>query len=222
MILLVSDAASAVTQLINNLGYWGIFILTVIESAGLPIPSEIVMPYGGFMASSHGILHVVFVAVIGTLGTGLGSSIGYFTGAWGGKSLVDKYGKYLGGSPQKRARAERWFSKYGEAACMYTRLLPVVRSLVNIPAGLMGMDYKKFLTYTMAGAFPWCLTLAFAGYVLGENWQSIMGYSHELTLAVAAILVIVIAAAAGIYILVKNGVIPEETLKKYLGFITDI
>jgi len=222
MILLVSDPMSTVTNLINNLGYWGIFILTTIESAGIPIPSEIVMPYGGFMASSHGILHVVYVAFIGTLGTCLGSSIGYFTGAWGGKQLVDKYGKYLGATPQKRIKAERWFSKYGEAACIYTRLLPVVRSLVNVPAGLLGMDYKKFLAYTMIGAFPWCMALAFIGYILGENWQSIMSYSHVLTLLVAAIVAIIIVAAAVIYILMKKGIIPEETVKKYLRFITDI
>jgi len=211
-----------VTGLIDNLGYWGIFILTTIESAGLPIPSEIVMPYGGFMASPHGILHVVYIAVIGTLGTGLGSSIGYFTGAWGGKQLVDKYGKYLGATPQKREKAERWFSKYGEAACLYTRLLPVVRSVVNVPAGLLKMDFKKFLAYTMIGAFPWCMALAFVGYILGENWQSIMGYSHVLTLSVAAIVVIIIAAAAVVYILVKKGVIPEETVKNYLRFIIEI
>jgi membrane protein DedA with SNARE-associated domain len=221
MVSLASDAIAMVTGLIDNLGYWGIFILTVIESVGLPIPSEVVMPYGGFMASSHGILRVVYVAVIGTLGTGLGASIDYFIGAWGGKQLVDKYGKYLGATPQKREKAERWFSKYGEAACLYTRLLPVVRSVVNVPAGLLKMDFKKFLAYTMVGAFPWCLALAFIGYILGENWRSIMGYSHGLTLA-AAVVVIIIAAAVMVYILVKKGIIPEETVKKYLLFIIDI
>ncbi|HTY89973.1 MAG TPA: DedA family protein [Methanocella sp.] len=222
MLSLAGNITSIVMDIIGNLGYQGIFILMTLESAGLPIPSEVIMPYGGFMASSSGIWHVVGVAVIGTLGTGLGSAIGYLVGAWGGKPFVDKYGKFFGVNAQKMLWAERWFCKYGEAACIYTRLLPVVRSIVNVPAGLLSMDFKKFITYSMLGAFPWCMVLAFIGYVLGENWQSIMAYSHVLTFAIVTVVVVIIAAAAVIYLLVRMGVILPETIKKYLRFIIDI
>lgn len=222
MLSLVSDITFTVTDVISNLGYLGIFILMTIESAGIPIPSEVIMTYGGFMAAPSGITHVIAVAVIGSMGTGLGSAIGYFVGAWGGKPFVDKYGKFLGVNSQKMLQAERWFCKYGESACIYTRLLPVVRTIVNVPAGLLSMDFKKFMAYSMLGAFPWCMVLAFIGYILGENWQSIMGASHLLTYAIVAIVVMIILAAIVIYFLVRMRVIPEETVRKYLRFITEI
>jgi membrane protein DedA with SNARE-associated domain len=219
LISLVGDITNTITGVIGNLGYFGIFILMTIESAGIPIPSEVIMTYGGFMATPGGVTHVIAVAVIGSLGTGLGSAIGYFVGAWGGKPFVDKYGKYLGVNSHKMIWAERWFCKYGESACIYTRLLPVVRTAVNVPAGLLNMDFKKFMVYSMAGAFPWCLFLAFIGFVLGENWESIMGASHLLTYAVLAIVVVIIAAAIAVYLLVKAGVIPRHTVEKYLSFL---
>ncbi len=99
------------------------------------------------------------------------------------KRLVDKYGKYLGVTSDKMVWAEKWFCKFGESAVFYTRLLPVVRTIVNVPAGLLGMNFYKFMAYSMAGALPWCLVLAYLGYTLGSNWESIMGYAHLLTYA---------------------------------------
>lgn len=222
MLSLVGDITAAITGILGNLGYLGVFILMTIESAGIPIPSEVIMTYGGFMATPGGISHVVAVAVIGSLGTGLGSAIGYFVGAWGGKPFVDKYGKYIGVTSQKMLWAEQWFCKYGESACIYTRLLPVVRTIVNVPAGLLNMNFSKFILYSMLGAFPWCLVLAMIGYILGENWESIMGASHLLTYAVVAIVAAVILAAIVLYILVRKGVVPRETVDRYLGFIMQI
>lgn len=218
----IGDITNAITGIIGNFGYLGVFILMTIESAGIPIPSEVSMTYGGFIAASGGILHVILVAAVGSMGTGLGSAIGYFIGAWGGKPFVDKYGKFFGVTPQKMLWAERWFCKYGESACIYTRLLPVVRTIVNVPAGLLNMDFKKFMVYSMVGAFPWCLVLASIGYILGENWESIMGASHLLTYAVVAIVAVIIIAAIVIYALVRAGVIPRHTLEKYLGFISRV
>lgn len=219
MLSLVGAVTNTIKEIIGNLGYLGVFILMTLESAGIPIPSEVIMTYGGFIAAPGGIVHVVAVAVIGSLGTGLGSAIGYAVGAWGGKPFLDKYGKFFGISPQKMLWAERWFCKYGESACIYTRLLPVVRTVVNVPAGLLNMDFKKFIVYSMVGAFPWCLVLACIGYILGENWESIMGASHLLTYAVGAVVLFIIAACVTLYALVRMGVIPRKTVEKYLGFL---
>ena len=222
MLTFAGDITSTVTDVISNLGYLGIFLLMTIESAGIPIPSEVIMTYGGFMAAPGGILRVVAVAVIGSLGTGLGSAIGYFIGAWGGKPFVDKYGKFIGVNSHKMLRAEKWFCKYGEAACIYTRLLPVVRTIVNVPAGLLNMDFKKFMAYSMLGAFPWCMVLAFVGYILGENWESILGASHVLTVAVLGIVAVIVVAGLAIYVLMRTGILPEKVVKKYLGFLVDV
>jgi membrane protein DedA with SNARE-associated domain len=213
------NITGTVTHFISNLGYLGIFILMTIESAGIPIPSEVIMTYGGFIASSGGILHVFFVAVIGSLGTGLGSTIGYGIGALGGKPFVDRYGKYLGITPERMLWAERWFCKYGESAVIYTRLLPVVRTIVNVPAGLLSMDLKKFIAYSMIGAFPWCLVLAFLGYILGAKWRSILGSLHLLSYIVLALVIAIIVLAILLYILLKMGVIKKETMDRYLGFL---
>jgi membrane protein DedA with SNARE-associated domain len=219
LISLVSDITGTITQVVGNLGYLGIFLLMTIESAGIPIPSEVIMTYAGFMATPGGITHVILVAVIGSLGTGLGSAIGYWAGSWGGKPFVDRYGKYFGVNPQRMLWAERWFCKYGESAVIYTRLLPVVRTIVNVPAGLLNMDFKKFMAYSMIGAFPWCLVLAFIGFILGENWESIMGASHLLTYAVIGIVAIILVIGVALYVLMKAGIVQRKTIEKYFGFI---
>jgi membrane protein DedA with SNARE-associated domain len=219
LLSLTGDITSTITQVVGNLGYLGIFILMTIESAGIPIPSEIIMTYAGFMATPGGIPHVVLVAVIGSMGTGLGSAIGYCIGARGGKPFVDRYGKYLGINAHKMMQAERWFCKYGEAAVIFTRMLPVVRTIVNIPAGLLNMDFKKFMLYSMMGAFPWCMVLATCGYLVGENWESIIQASHMLTYAVLGIIGVIVILAVVLYALMKVGIIERKTLEKYLGFI---
>lgn len=219
MLPIVGDLTAAITSIIGNMGYPGVFLLMAIESAGIPVPSEVIMTYGGFISAPRGIAGIVAVAIIGSLGTGLGSAIGYFVGAWGGKPFVDKYGGIFGISPQKMLWAERWFCKYGEHACIYTRLLPVVRTIVNVPAGLLGMDFRKFIAYSMLGAFPWCLVLASIGFVLGENWESIMGASHLLTYSIIGLAAILAIAAVVLYALVRRGVISRDTVKKYIGVL---
>lgn len=218
----IGSISGSVTDIISNMGYIGIFLLMAIESAGIPIPSEVIMTYAGFMAANGGIPHLVLVALIGSLGTGFGSAIGYWVGAWGGKPFVDKYGRFLGVNAQKMLWAEKWFCKYGESACIYTRLLPVVRTIVNIPAGMLGMNFYKFIVYSMAGAFPWCLVLASAGYVLGENWHTIMSYTHAFTYAIAGLIVLLALACLALYVLVKTGVVKWQTVEKYVGFIWHI
>lgn len=216
---LFGDIPGTLINIISNMGYIGIFILMTIESAGIPIPSEIIMTYAGFMASSGGIPHLVIVAFIGSLGTAFGSAIGYMIGAKGGKPFVDKYGKYLGLNAQKMLWAEKWFCKYGESACIYTRLLPVVRTIVNIPAGLLGMNFYKFIFYSMVGAFPWCLVLSTVGYILGENWEPIMRIMHTFTYAIVGLIVLLALACAVLYVLLKLGILKWSTVEKYIGFI---
>jgi len=218
---LVTDPAAHqgfITGLIANIGYLGIFILMTLESAGIPIPSEIIMPYGGFLAS-QGRIDWLLAGIVGSLGTGLGSAIGYAIGAWGGKALVDRYGFLIGVNREKMVDAERWFCKYGESACFYTRLLPVVRTIVNVPAGLLGMNFYKFMGYSMAGALPWCLVLSFLGYRLGQNWESILRYTHLLAFLVAGIVVLLVVGSIVVYILVRRGVVAKETVMKYLSFV---
>jgi membrane protein DedA with SNARE-associated domain len=218
---LIGSLTTGITDLIANMGYAGIFILMTIESAGIPVPSELIMTYGGFMAS-QGKINWIVAAAMGSLGTGLGSAIGYAIGAWGGKAFIDRYGRFLGVTPQKMLFAEKWFCKFGESACFYTRLLPVVRTVVNVPAGLLGMNFYKFMAYSMVGAFPWCLVLAYLGFTLGENWESIMEYSHLLSYGVGAIVALIVVGAIVLYVLVRQGVVKRETVARYLAFILHV
>lgn len=210
-----------VTNLIGNMGYAGIFILMTIESAGIPVPSELIMTYGGFMAS-QGKINWIIAGVVGSLGTGLGSAIGYAIGAWGGKAFIDKYGRFLGVTTDKMVWAEKWFCKFGESACFYTRLLPVVRTIVNVPAGLLGMNFYKFMAYSMLGALPWCLVLSYLGFTLGANWESIMEYSHLLTYAVVGIVGLIIVIAIVLWVLVRLGIVEKKTVMKYLSFVLHV
>jgi membrane protein DedA with SNARE-associated domain len=215
---LLGNLSTSITDMLGALGYAGIFVLMTIESAGLPIPSELIMTYGGYLAST-GSLNWIVAAVIGSLGTGLGSAIGYAIGAWGGKPLVDRYGRYIGATPERMVWAEKWFCKFGESAVFYTRLLPVVRTVVNVPAGLLGMNFYKFMAYSMAGALPWCAVLAFLGYTLGENWESIMGYAHLFAYAIGGIVAVVVLGAIALYLLVRWGYVKKQTVMKYLHYI---
>lgn len=219
---ILGDITGTVMGIIHSMGYTGVFIVMTIESAGIPIPSEVVMPYAGFLASDGGIAHLLLVAAIGCLGTGLGSAIGYGVGRWGGKPFINKYGKYLGVTPDKMLWAERFFCKYGEAACIYTRLLPVVRTFVNVPAGLLGMDFPKFMAYTMIGAFPWCLGLASIGYILGDRWEAIVGMADLITYAFLGVIAVLVLAAAVLYVLIKRGVVKQKEVERYLGFMLHV
>jgi membrane protein DedA with SNARE-associated domain len=222
-ILQLGDFTGAITGLLASMGYIGVFILMTIESAGIPIPSELIMTFAGFLSSgANAPMNWIVAGIIGSLGTGMGSAIGYAIGSWGGKPMVDRYGKYLGVTPDKMVWAEKWFCKFGESAVFYTRLLPVVRTIVNVPAGLLGMNFYKFMAYSMLGALPWCLVLAYLGFSLGEQWESIMGYAHILTYAVVAIVAVIVVASVVLYILVRHGIVKKETVMRYLRFITHV
>jgi len=185
---LISGAA---VSLISTTGYLGIFILMGLESMITPVPSELVMPFAGFLVST-GQLDLWLVVLAGAFGSLLGSLISYYAGMLLGRPLILKYGKFLLLNEKHLAITEQWFGKYGSKAIFIGRLIPVVRHLISIPAGLSRMNLLKFSAFTFAGAFLWCTILVYAGIVLKENWQIILGYTEIIDIFVVIGIVVAI------------------------------
>jgi membrane protein DedA with SNARE-associated domain len=155
---------------ISTLGYSGVVLLMAIESACIPLPSEIIMPFSGYLVSV-GQLNLWGVAVAGAFGCVLGSLVAYWVGIYGGRPLIEKYGRYILLSHHDLDLADRWFANYGEAIVFVSRLLPAIRTFIAFPAGVARMNLTKFIIYTFAGSLPWCLALAYVGQKLGEQWN---------------------------------------------------
>lgn len=170
-------------DLINYLGYWGIFIGMTIESACIPLPSEIIMPFSGFIVS-EGKMTLWGITLAAALGNLFGSLIAYYVGLKGGKPFLEKYGKYFLISQRKLNIAHDWFEKYGHEAVFIGRLLPGIRTFISLPAGIAEMDIKKFIVYSFAGSLPWCFALGYIGVLLGPQWESIRQYFHILDLII--------------------------------------
>ena len=165
------------THLIGNWGLWGVFFLMVLESACIPIPSEAIMPFAGFAVASGKMSFFAAVAV-GVAGNVVGSWISYAVGLYGGRPFVDRYGKYVLLSHHKLDVAERWFTRYGSPAIFFSRMLPIVRTFISLPAGTARMNLPKFSIYTIAGCIPWVILLTWIGYKVGQNWKHIERYMH--------------------------------------------
>ncbi|MBT1070621.1 DedA family protein [Pelotalea chapellei] len=163
---------------IGTMGYPGIFLLMAMESSIIPVPSELVMPPAGYLAF-QGKMSIVAAIACGTAGSLVGAYANYFAAHYLGRPLIIKYGRYVLIPPDKFARVERFFLSHGEISTFIGRLLPVVRHLISIPAGLSGMNHLRFSLYTLLGAGIWCSILAGIGYVIGENQQLIMQYAHQ-------------------------------------------
>ena len=155
---------------ISALGYSGIVLLMAIESACIPLPSEIIMPFSGYLVST-GELSLWGVAFAGAVGCVLGSLVAYWVGMYGGRPLIEKYGRYILLSRHDLDIADRWFAKRGEIIVFVSRLLPAIRTFIAFPAGVARMNLTKFIIYTFAGSLPWCLGLAYVGQKLGEQWN---------------------------------------------------
>jgi membrane protein DedA with SNARE-associated domain len=181
IIELVSNFA---INIISSLGYWGVFIGMTVESACIPLPSEVIMPFAGF-AVSEGKMTLLGITIAGTLGNLLGGLITYFIGLKEGRPLLEKYGKYILISHSKLDRADHWFEKYGHEAVLIGRMLPVIRTFISLPAGIARMDLKKFTIYTFLGSLPWTFALGYIGVQLGPHWELIKGYFHVLDIIVA-------------------------------------
>jgi membrane protein DedA with SNARE-associated domain len=185
MISLVGSISDFVINLIGNLGYWGVFIGMTLESACIPIPSEIIMPFSGFVVwQGHTNMTLIGITIVGAFGNLLGSLIAYYVGLKGGRPLLEKYGKYLLITHSKLELADKWFFKYGSEAVLISRLLPIIRTFISLPAGIAHMDLKKFMTYTFIGSLPWSFALGYIGTQLGPNWSMIQGYFHILDIII--------------------------------------
>ncbi|MTI79634.1 MAG: DedA family protein [Firmicutes bacterium] len=188
---LIENSFSWVTEFIAALGYWGIAAGMAIESANIPLPSELILPFGGYLVST-GQLTFWGAVMAGTVGGTVGSIASYFLGLWGGRPLLLKYGRYIGISRSKMDLADRWFNRYGDATVFFTRLMPIIRTFISLPAGITGMNFKKFVIYTFLGSLPWSILLTYTGVKLGENWQQIKPWFHKLDAVVAVGLVIIV------------------------------
>jgi len=177
---------------IGSLGYPGIFILMAMESSVIPVPSELVMPPAGYLAH-QGEMNIWVAILCGTVGSLVGAYANYFVSQWLGRPLVLKYGRYVWISEEKFQRVERFFLDHGEISTFIGRLLPVVRHLISIPAGIAGMNHLRFTIYTLAGAAIWCTILAWIGYVIGREQALIMHYSRQAVVGVVIFSVILVA-----------------------------
>jgi membrane protein DedA with SNARE-associated domain len=175
---LLQSIAALIVSVISSAGYPGICLLMAIESACIPLPSEVIMPFSGYLVFA-GRFKLLWVAVAGALGCNLGSAVAYYVGARGGRPLAEKYGRYVLVSRRDLDRADHWFARYGNATVFFARLLPVVRTFIALPAGVARMNFWQFNLYTFAGSLPWCWILAYAGLRLGANWQSLRTYFHR-------------------------------------------
>ncbi len=174
---------------ISALGYPGVVVLMAIESACIPLPSEIIMPFSGYLVFRK-VFNLHWAALSGALGCALGSAVAYYVGAFGGRPLVERYGRYVLIRSRDIDRADRWFSAYGEATVFVSRLLPVIRTFISFPAGVSRMNFARFLVYSFAGSVPWCYLLTYVGMVLGQNWQSVRSYFRGADVVICVVLVV--------------------------------
>jgi len=172
---------------ISSLGYWGIVAMMAIESACIPLPSEVIMPFSGYLVYV-GRFDFWLVGLSGAIGCNVGSAVAYYVGAHGGRPLIEKYGKYVLLSKKDLEWADRWFNRYGEATVFFSRLLPVIRTFIAFPAGVVRMNLIRFHLYTFIGSLPWCLLLAYAGMKLGERWTKLRVYFHRMDLALGVLI----------------------------------
>ncbi|MDI9624605.1 MAG: DedA family protein [Methanothermobacter sp.] len=188
---IVEYLSNVVIGFIQKTGYFGVFICMVFESACVPLPSEAIMPFSGYIAWK-GTMSILGITIIGALGNLIGSWIAYLIGFYGGRPFLEKYGKYILITEKKLEMAEEWFANYGHEAILISRVLPVIRTFISLPAGIAEMDLKRFTVYTFIGSLPWCFALVYIGYRLGPHWSVIRSLFHLLDYGVIIGLVLLI------------------------------
>lgn len=177
-----------VLAIIEQSGYGGIFILMALESANIPIPSEVIMPFAGYLVWQE---QFQFLSVVlwGAMGNLLGSVISYFIGFYGGRAFIERYGKFFFVTQHDLAVADRWFKKYGAITIFASRILPVVRTFISFPAGVAKMNIWKFSLYTLAGSLIWSTILTYTGVIAGENWNVLSPYFRKFDWLIVLLLI---------------------------------
>lgn len=186
---LLSLLASIIISVISTAGYFGVFFLMALESACVPIPSEIIMPFAGFLIW-QGEFTFFSAVVWGALGNLAGSILAYYAGYYGGRAVIEKYGKYILISHHDLSMSDKWFAKYGQGAVFFGRLLPVIRTFISLPAGIARMDIKRFCIFTFLGSLFWSGFLAYIGCIMGENWENIKFYFHKFDILIGVLLIV--------------------------------
>jgi len=185
---LLAQVSSFIVNIISTLGYPAITVLMALESACIPIPSEIIMPFSGYLVFAE---KFSFLSVIiwGTIGNLIGSIIAYSVGFYGGRPLIEKYGKYILISNHDLNLAEKWFKKYGGISVLFSRMLPVIRTFISLPAGITKMPLGKFVFYTFSGSLPWSFVLTYAGVIMGESWSDVEIYFRKFDWLIAILVI---------------------------------
>ncbi len=191
-----------VTQIYDAVGYLGVALWVAIESVIIPIPSEVVLPFAGFLVGEGTAVEPItgapwsywLVVLAGTVGATVGALVAYGIGAWGGRPLIERWGRFIGVSSGDLDRADAFFERHGSAASFFGRMLPVIRSLVSFAAGIARMPLGRFTLFTFLGSLPWTAALVYAGVALGSNWETIGGWLKRFEYAILAVLVAVALA----------------------------
>ena len=185
-----------ITKVYDAMGWPGVVFLMGVESAAIPFPSELIMPLAGWLlieAKGDSAWMLAMAGFYGALGNLLGSWVAYWISYKGGRPLLMKYGKYVLVTQREVDQAEAWFQKYGELAVFASRMLPVVRTFISVPAGLARMNFWKFSFYTFVGSYPWSLGLAYGGFKLGENWEDMRQVMRPFDFPIAGIIIVAVA-----------------------------
>ncbi len=181
--------AAFIISTIDSLGYAGVVLLMAIESANIPLPSEVIMPFAGFLAD-QGRFTVFGAALAGALGCTIGSALSYWVGMKGGRPFIERYGKYLLISRHDLDLADRWFARWGDATAFFSRLLPVVRTFISFPLGIARSHFKRFLIYTFVGSLIWSWFLAWVGIKVGENRQILSQWFHRFDALIGFVILV--------------------------------
>ena len=181
-----------ISGVISAMGYPGIALLMAIESCCIPLPSEMIMPFAGWLVAT-GRFTLWGIALAGAIGCVVGSIPAYYAGMYGGRALVQRYGKYFLMSTEHLDWAERFFARRGEITVLVARLLPVVRTFIAFPAGVARMPMGKFIVYTFVGSFPWCLGLGWVGMKVGENREILTAWFHRADIVIGVLIVAAVA-----------------------------
>jgi membrane protein DedA with SNARE-associated domain len=194
---ILTGISTLIIAAISTLGYGGIVLMMAIESACIPLPSEVIMPFSGYLVAD-GHLNLNLVAIAGAAGCLLGSYVAYFVGASGGRRFLERYGRWVLIAPHELEVTDRFFDRWGSPAVFFSRLLPVVRTFIAFPAGVARMRILPFTIYTLIGSYIWCLLLAYAGMKFGQHWKELGPYFHRFDTAIGLVL------AIGVSLLVYN------------------